>query len=176
MWGRSLSRLLGCIVIAVMAMGLSPISAQAHTQLLSSEPANGAVLTEAPQSVTLIFEEALLSDVDTVSINDAQGTNVTSTKVTPSGAQLALEWPADLPDGTYQVAYRVVSADGHPVTGAISFTYGMAPATSAEPSANVQVQPYPQEESSVTAWIFVSAAVLLALSIGVIYMLVRRRR
>ena len=43
---------------------------------------------------------------------------------------LAAPWPAGLPDGVYQVAYRVVSRDGHPVIGANSFTVGMAAASS----------------------------------------------
>ena len=50
---------------------------------------------------------------------------------------MSVPWPADIDAGTYQVAYRVVSADGHPVTGAITFTItgGAPPTPTAAPTA-----------------------------------------
>lgn len=179
MWGSARTRMAGVLLVAAAAVGLGAAGAQAHTQLLSSTPADGAVLSQAPATVTLVFEEALLPDLDTISINDADGTNVASEKITPSGTELSIDWPAGLPAGTYQVAYRVVSADGHPVTGAISFSIGegslpsAGPASSAASPAGAVAVP---DGSSTSPWVFVTAGLLLALSIGVIYALVRRRR
>ena len=115
----------GAGVITVMlagavALGVAP--AGAHSQLLSTSPVDGAVLTEPPSSVVLTFNEALIPDVDSISINDAMGNVVASRSVEPVGATLSVPWPDGLPAGAYQVAYRVVSGDGHPVTGAITFT------------------------------------------------------
>jgi len=179
MWGSTRARLAGILLVATAALGLGAAGAQAHTQLLSSTPADGAVLTQAPATVTLVFEEALLPDLDTVSINDAEGVNVASEKITPSGAELSIDWPSGLPAGTYQVAYRVVSADGHPVTGAISFSIGEGSPPGAGPTAGTAPTASAVEvadASSTSPWVFVTAGLLLALSIGVIYALVRRRR
>ncbi len=168
------TRLAG-IVLAIAAMsGLGAISAQAHSQLVSSTPANGATLASAPAAVIFEFDEPLLPDLDTVSINDEQGANVYSQKVAPVDNSLTIEWPATLPDGTYQVAYRVVSGDGHPVTGAISFTIGNA-APSSSPVASASTE-NSQAQAAMSPWALIAAVVLLAASIAVIYLLVKRRR
>ena len=95
--------------------------AWAHSGLESSSPADGAVLDAAPTKVVLGFNEELLPDAETISINTAAGENVTSVKVQPEGSSVSIPWPADLPSGDYQVAYRVVSADGHVGTGVFTF-------------------------------------------------------
>ena len=161
-------------VFAIVAMsGLGAVSAQAHSQLISTSPANGAVMRSAPTVVDFEFDEVLLPDVDTVSINNQQGQNVYSQKTKPVGTHLSIDWPGNLPADTYQVAYRVVSADGHPVTGAITFTFG-EPAPSGT-AAGTPVAAKPEQSSSTTLAIAI-AAVLLAVSLGVIYVLVKRRR
>jgi methionine-rich copper-binding protein CopC len=117
------ARRTGLIVVAALAaLWLASGLAHAHSQLLSSSPADGATLVEPPARVVLTFNEALIPDVDSVSINDGLGNVVSSQSIEPDGAVLSVPWPAGLPAGTYQVAYRVVSGDGHPVVGAINFT------------------------------------------------------
>ena len=49
---------------------------------------------------------------------------------------------ADLPAGEHTVTYRVVSTDGHPVSGTVTFTTTAAPA-SASPSATATATPTP---------------------------------
>jgi hypothetical protein len=120
-----------------------------------------------------VFEEALLPDLATVSINDAKGVNISSQKIVPADHALNFPWPADLPAGSYEVGYRVVSADGHPITGAISFSFG-SPSTM--PSPLPYASSADPQESSVAPLAIVSAVVLLGLSIAVIYVLVKRRR
>ncbi|MDO8732216.1 MAG: copper resistance protein CopC [Actinomycetota bacterium] len=161
------------IALSVLGiLGFGAASAQAHTELISSTPANGAVLDAAPASVTFFFEEALIPDLDTVSINDEKGLNISSQKVTPTGDQLSIPWPVGLPAGKYQVAYRVVSEDGHPVNNSITFEYGGAvPVPTASPAlvSNTDV------ESSAAVLLIVAGVGLLAISIAVIYVLMKRR-
>ncbi|HMA47544.1 MAG TPA: copper resistance protein CopC, partial [Frankiaceae bacterium] len=58
-----------------------------------------------------------------------------STPATPAAAvavtQVVVDLRPDLPDGTYVVTWRVVSADSHPVSGAYALGVGTAPDTSA---------------------------------------------
>jgi len=169
-----LKRLSGAVALCVLTiLGIGAGSAQAHSSLISSTPANGAVLDVEPTSVTFTFEEELLPDLATVSINDAKGVNISSQKIVPADHALNFPWPADLPAGSYEVGYRVVSADGHPITGAISFSFGSPPTMPPPVPSASNADP---QESSLPPLAIASAVVLLGLSIAVIYVLVKRRR
>lgn len=135
MSSRIMKRTVAILAVSTAMWAFGATSASAHSGLESSNPADGSVITEAPAAITLTFNEGLLADANSMSINAADGTNVVSANVQPNGSSVELPWPADLPAGEYQAAFRVVSADGHPVTGAISFTYAPAE-TAAEPSSS----------------------------------------
>jgi hypothetical protein len=92
--------------------------------------------------VVFTFDEDLLPDAATIAINDEQGNVVATQKVAPKGASVTVPWPGSLPPATYQVAYRVASTDGHPVAGAISFTF-------TAPTAPVQATQTPSMSSAV---------------------------
>lgn len=158
-------------LLSVLAVGVTP--AQAHTELISSTPTNGAALTAPPASVTFVFDEALLPDLVAVSINDAQGNNVAHSNVTPTGDQLSVAWPAGLPAGEYEVAYRVVSDDGHPSTNAIRFSYGKAASSGSTTPVPVNDESADSGSNLLTR---VGVVLLLAIASGAVYVLVKRRR
>lgn len=116
--------------IAALLLVVFPVSAAAgHAGLAVSSPEDGAALDIAPEEVVLTFTEELLSDLVEISVLDADDTPVVVTEVPqtpPPGTDVKVPWPADLPPGEYSVAFRVVSADGHPVTGRITFSYANA--------------------------------------------------
>ncbi len=168
-------------IAAVALLGLSSISmsataGNAHSQLVTSTPVNGSVLTETPSEVVFRFDENLLPDLDTISINNDQGVNVISSQVEPIANTISMPWPTGTPAGTYQVAYRIVSGDGHPVTGAITFTIGSASHTSAQPTPLNTQEKTTQTEINTPIGTTVSIASLAAavLSIILIVVLVRR--
>lgn len=128
--------LLGLLSAVVLFFPATP--ARAHAQLRSSTPADGASLKTAPKQVVLVFGEELLSGAAATTAKELD----TGEKVDLGAPQLAgdtvrVSWPKDLPGGKYRVAYRVVSADGHPITGAITFSYRKArvAATAVSPAA-----------------------------------------
>lgn len=164
-------RALVAAVLGSLVILVSPMPASAHTELASSTPANGAVLATAPAAVSFTFDEPLLPGVDTISINDADGQNVSSTSVEPRGNTVSTNWPAGLPAGTYQVAYRIVSGDGHPVTGAITFSYGVA---GSAPSAGVA--PAESSSSGLAASLLLTIAVLAVIAIAGVLIVVLLRR
>lgn len=95
-------------------------AAPAHSALVSAVPADQAVLASGPTELVLTFNEeinprfaqlALSRSGDVVALNPATATG------TVLRATLADPGP-----GTYRIAYRVVSADGHPISGETSFT------------------------------------------------------
>ncbi|WP_100499520.1 copper resistance CopC/CopD family protein [Geodermatophilus chilensis] len=98
--------------------------AAAHAELVSTAPAEGARLDEAPDRVTLTFTEGVSLGAGYARVLDAAGERVDAGDATVEGDTVVVPLRADLPDDGYLVTYRVVSADSHPVSGAFSFAVG----------------------------------------------------
>jgi len=115
------------LVALLLALCLAT-SAHAHAVLIAAEPADGSVVTEAPKTVVLRFNEAVAPTA--VSLLDAAGKprDVTIRAVDQS---VMVTLPADLPQGTQVVSYRVVSQDGHPVAGSLLFSIGVVTGSAA---------------------------------------------
>ncbi|WP_369197646.1 copper resistance CopC/CopD family protein [Streptomyces djakartensis] len=119
-------------VLALLLLGAGPASA--HAALGGTDPDDGSVLQRAPRHVTLTFTESvgLLDDSfrvfgpDQHRVHTGEATHADGRSET---ARVSL--PAELAPGTYTVAWRVVSADSHPVSGAFSFSVGRPSATTA---------------------------------------------
>ena len=144
-WRRAVRHGLGLataslVALAIVLVGVSPASA--HAELVSTDPEEGAVLDAAPASVTLTFNEPVRLTSQEVAVYDAEGDPVASS-AEASGAEVAVTLPAaDLADGTYVVSWNVLSGDGHPISGALTFSVG-------EPSASVSAPPEPETSSQV---------------------------
>ena len=105
--------------------------AYGHASLTSSNPEDGSQLSAPPSFVELTFNEELLPDTVEIAVTTEAAGLIAGTEFATVGPTVQVTWPQNLPDDTYKVAYRVVSNDGHPITGAISFSYtgSGAPAT-----------------------------------------------
>lgn len=121
-------RITGLSIIAVLVglafmLGPGALPAAAHAQLLGSDPQDRAVLDTAPASAELRFNENVQlidgairlfpSDGDPVVLQAQVADNTVKIKV-----------PSDLGNGGYALSYRLVSADGHPLSGVITFQIG----------------------------------------------------
>jgi copper transport protein len=122
------------VVLVLLALGLllgSAGPAQAHAVLIGSDPAEGAVLATAPERVTFTFSETIGVVPDGVHVFDAQGDPVrSSASATGSSLEVALDEPVE--NGTLVVVWRIVSDDGHPVSGSLRFSVGAPSATVAK--------------------------------------------
>jgi copper transport protein len=100
--------------------------ADAHAILQSSEPASGAALATSPTRIVLDFNEAVQFDLGGVTLTTASGSPVVIGKAHHrAGADDVVEASVPtLSPGVYVVGYRIVSADGHPVSGNIVFRVG----------------------------------------------------
>ncbi|MGX1222969.1 copper resistance CopC/CopD family protein [Streptomyces ambofaciens] len=124
--------LLGVVLGLLILGGAGPASA--HAALSSTDPGDGAVLQRAPGHVTLVFSESVGLRDDSFRVLDPGGHRVrTGAAGRADGradtARVAL--PGELGEGTYTVAWRVVSADSHPVSGAFTFSVGKPSQTTA---------------------------------------------
>ena len=99
----------------------------AHASLAASEPRDGAVLAEAPKRVELHFNEKVTAGA--IQLIDGNGRLRDDAAVDARDEAIVVTLPPDLPQGTSIVSYRVISADGHPVAGSVSFSVGAPTAT-----------------------------------------------
>lgn len=115
------------LAVVVVWLGLFPGLAWGHAQLLSTSPANNAVVAHEPAVVSFTFGESVGIESDAVRVFDQQGQRVDSgATFHPSGrgSTVGVRLRPKLPNGTYIATYRVVSADTHVVTGAAVFSIG----------------------------------------------------
>ncbi len=121
--GRNL--VVAVVVFVAATLGIAQ-AASAHSVLISSTPVNGAVLTAAPHSVVLTFNENIIDLGDVVVVTGPNGANFSSGAAKVVDATVTQQL-ATLPyNGLYQITYRIVSGDGHPVSRTLSFTLNAA--------------------------------------------------
>lgn len=119
--------LLGSVLVLLVFGGAG--TASAHAALRATDPKDGTVLKSAPRDISLTFTESvgLIKDSFRVLGPDNQQLDVKDARQGPDGSDsVRVTLPAKLAKGTYVVAWRVVSADSHPVSGAFTFSVGKA--------------------------------------------------
>ncbi|MFD6192672.1 copper resistance protein CopC [Streptomyces sp. NPDC060275] len=154
--------LLGPMLVLLLLGGAGPASA--HAALGSTDPADGTVLQRAPGHVTLTFSESVGLRDDSFRVLDPGGHRVrTGAAGHADGrsdtARVAL--PDGLGKGTYTVAWRVVSADSHPVSGAFTFSVGKPSQTSAPVDAGPTEDPLTATLHKLARYLAYLAAALL---------------
>ncbi|MEU8068792.1 copper resistance protein CopC [Micromonospora sp. NPDC049151] len=128
---RSVTALLAATLTALLLVPATP--AAAHNSLQEATPARDARLTSAPTQVTLRFMQRLNPAFTTITLIDARRRAVPTGAPAVDGVTGTVTIDEPLVNGTYTVAYRVVSRDGHPVQGSYRFT--VADPAAPEPTA-----------------------------------------
>jgi copper transport protein len=151
--GRSSRRVAALLVVlaavvAVVIGGAGPVSA--HATLVATDPAEGAVLAEAPERVTFTFNEAVIGVPTGVRVYDARGGEVDSS-ASVGGSQLLVDLDEEVGDGTLVVVWRLVSEDGHPIGGSLTFSVGAPSATVEKPPVG-EVDPDAPWTLSLARW------------------------
>ncbi|MEV6541308.1 copper resistance protein CopC [Streptomyces sp. NPDC051665] len=122
--------LLGSLLVLLL-LGTAG-TASAHAALESTDPADGSVLKSAPRALTLTFSESVALLDDSFRVYDPDNRRVRTSSAhhaKDAGDTASVTLPAKLGTGTFTVAWRVVSADSHPVSGAFTFSIGKPSAT-----------------------------------------------
>ena len=119
------------LAAALLVLALLPAVASAHATLQSTVPERGAKLDAAPSEVVFRFDEAVEASFGALRVFDSRGQEVqTGEPFHPGGkgTEIATRLKPGLGDGTYTATYRVVSADGHPISSGFVFVVGEASA------------------------------------------------
>jgi copper resistance protein C len=158
---RNRARVVVAVVVAGFAVFGLATPAFAHNVLVGSSPVAGAVLSTGPAEVRFDFDAPVRRGPNTITVVGPDGThweragnatvtgNSVSTAVAPLGAA-----------GVYTASYRIISADGHPVTGEIRFTLTVAGHGTQAPTAVAGASGSGGGGVPIWVWI-VGAAVLL---------------
>jgi copper transport protein len=121
--GRAPVRALASAILVGLLVGGAAAPAWAHGSLVSTDPADDAVVSEAPDVVTFTFDEEVSLAGDSLQVYDAAGEPL-DVDVSARDEVVTADLPGDLADGTYVVVWRVVSSDGHPAAGTLTFHVG----------------------------------------------------
>ena len=112
------------ILALVTSVTLTALPATSHEQLVDQEPKSGQVLEAGIAEVRLSFSDDLISLDNSagseIVILDSNQNPVNNGCAVIDARTAIARADIDTP-GTYQVGWRVVSGDGHPISGSFSF-------------------------------------------------------
>ncbi|MFE3176496.1 copper resistance protein CopC [Amycolatopsis sp. NPDC059090] len=173
-----LVRALAVIAFSLLATFFPTSAAEAHSFVESSTPAKDSELSSAPEKIVLTFNEPLDRGFTELAVLGPDGaTHWESAAVAVTGPTLSAPVKPLGPAGKYTVEYRVVSADGHPVSGSYSFTLtkagpGVAP-VAAPPSAAQAPHAAPAATANdasggIPVWVWIAAAAVLLIAGGIV--------
>lgn len=168
--------------ITTALVALSPGVAAAHAELTGSSPTEGSALPSPPPAVELTFSDPLQPQFTTIALTDGSGRPVATPSPAVAGNKATLPFTGTAP-GPYTVAYRVLSEDGHPITGKIGFTVQQGvpaaqPSTAqAPPPAAPSPSPAPaaaEQETPGGVWWLVGVATAVLVVGGGVFFTFRR--
>ncbi|MEU8372641.1 copper resistance CopC family protein [Micromonospora sp. NPDC048894] len=178
----STCRLAAALLAAALALLVAATPAWAHNSLTSASPAREATLSRAPTEITLEFLARLDPAFTTIVLTDGTKRRVPTGDPVVDGTKSTVQVTDTLPNGTYTVAYRVVSADGHPVQGSYPFTVAdpaaptVAPSTaSAPPAAATAAAPAGDDDGGRGTVLGVAGGAVAALAVAAGALRWRRR-
>ena len=133
-------------IVLLTGWFLAP-AAVAHDMLIDSSPADGAVVIESLETVTLTFNNPPMEVGSVLVVEDVDGATVVEAEGVVEGTEVRLDLDEPLPNGDYTVAWRVASSDGHPIEGRIPFTLAVAePELTEEPTTEAPATEEPTQE------------------------------
>ena len=113
--------------VALAAPAAFPATALAHANLLFTTPAAGSVVAHAPAEIVLHFDQQIQPVAGGTDVVNDGGTSVIGGPAhnSPKDVRaLVIPLQRNLPDGNYTVRWRIVSTDGHIISGVLAIGVG----------------------------------------------------
>jgi copper transport protein len=118
------SRYSGAVVVVAAAALVLPGAALAHAQLVGSTPADRAVLATEPREARFVFDDSVTVASGLRAVRNGDGSVLAGKPRIVGGRTLVVPLQRNLGNGDYTVLWRVVSDDGHEISGVIAFAVG----------------------------------------------------
>lgn len=138
----------GALAVAGILTVFVALPASAHSELLASAPENGSTVSDVSE-VSLTFGDEVVPEYTTLALTSGTGEPLELEAPTMDATNTILTArivAAPLPDGAYTLGYYIVSIDGHPIEGTITFEVSESPApvpTPDEPTESAVPDPQP---------------------------------
>ena len=152
-------RRLAVVVLAALAF---PAAASAHASVEYTTPHFGKRLQVSPKAVLLEFDQSVKALPHAIAVFTASGRTVSGPARTSADQRTVSAPVSRLGRGAYTVRWRVISADGHVVSGV--FTFGVR--DRAPPATEAFGASGPTTQEHVVRWLFFLALALLAGGLG----------
>ena len=161
----------GLVVVGgvLTSIAIAAGSLSAHATLVGSDPANGSMLTAAPDHVELNFSENVGKPA-AIAVLDQSGNEIAGGELEVTDGTVTRTYdPASFGPGVYTISYQVTSADGHPISGELTFMVH----AEGEPAMTAPAVSSSDTTDAKPALV-ISLAVLLAVGLGAALLLVKR--
>lgn len=115
------------IFIISLIIGVFIFSQQvlAHATLEKVTPTQNSVVDNAPNEITLQFNEPVHAKYSSIQIYDDKGPEITEVKPSTTGSSQTLTFPIEnLNKGTHSIHWHTMSADGHEINDSFEFSVG----------------------------------------------------
>lgn len=153
-----------CAAVAGVLVLLTGAPAAAHASLLSTDPADGAVVQQVPDQIVFTFNEPVRLSTDGVQAFTSTGGDW-AVQAQAQDNRLVVTPSSDPGQGTVVVAWKVISEDGHEVGGSLTFSIGAA---STGPASAADATPAAPTSVKVARWITTGVTVLALLGLFVV--------
>lgn len=173
-------RMLRSLAVAVAAASVlvftAAAPAAAHDELIGSSPESGQRLVASPDAVTLTYSGDVLTIGAAVIIADASGRDWAAGPPEILFGAVTVPLEADMPDAGYEIRWRVVSEDGHPISGIIPFTVGDAEPLVRTPAPTQSTSPSTDADQPALRPLLVGAGGAAVAAAAFVLILLFRRR
>jgi methionine-rich copper-binding protein CopC len=176
-----IGRLLRRAAVLAAALGLGVLigaaPASAHDVLISSSPANGSS-GPAPSMIMFTFNDVVLNNFAALVITGPNGKHYEDGTPRVIDTSVSVRVKPLESTGAYTTSYRIVSADGHPVSGDIKFTVTTTKPGTIDPNmpgVPASSAPVTGGGGSVTPYVIGGGIAILVLALGAVVLATRRR-
>ncbi len=150
-------RALAVAALAGLLVTVGAGTAAAHSIVVGSVPADGSSVAVGPERVSVTFNEPLQPSFPALTVVGPDNHFWQQGDPVVDGATVSVPVGELGPAGTYTIAFRVTSADGHAVNGKRTFT--LTAAGGGTPGAEVSADG--EGSGGIPVWIFVAGGVVI---------------
>lgn len=176
------SVLVGLVALLLGGLSIAVASpAWAHDELIGADPSVNADVGALPAQITMTFSGVLMDEpgATQVVVTDAAGASLTDGDPTLDGTHLTQSLSGSA-SGPVTVTWRVVSSDGHPVSGQYTFTVQAGPSQTVAPGETTTTQtptatPTSSGDGGVPVFVWVLLGLVVAAALGALVAVLLRK-
>ncbi|MEU1999686.1 MULTISPECIES: copper resistance CopC family protein [Nocardia] len=157
-------RLLAAVVAGLFLLGFGIAAtgvAAAHSAATGSVPEDNATVDAGPERASVTFNEELQPSFPSLTVVGPDGNLWSKGDPVVDGKTVSVALGELGPVGEYTIAYRVTSADGHPVSGKRHFTLGKPGNGTPGPKPHAKAKDGSDGSDGIPLWVFIVGAVVL---------------